>query len=386
MLKRGFKDCFIGTFTYIAYVIGAGIFGIPYVVSKIGFLYGAILIILIGIAVLITHLMIGEMALSCKGSHQLVGYCKKFLGNKWKWIMFINVAVWVYGALIAYLIGVSNVLSSIFGGSDLVYDLIVFFILSLLVYAGITLFEEIEVFFTVIMFLVLLAVSILGIYHASSQNLLYLNPSKLSFLNLIFLPYGVILFALLGESAIPTIRDELKKHEIFLKESIIFGGVLVIIVYILFALGVVGVTGLNTTQVATIGLQQSLGKFAWLLGNLFAIFAMSTSFLALGFALKNTYNEDLKLEKHLSWGLVCVIALLLYLFARGNTSFTQIIGLTGAVSGGISGIILVYMHAKCKDCQERKPEYKVKRSIFIHGLLFLMYLAGIIYTIWNFIF
>ncbi len=386
MLKRGFKDCFIGSFTYIAYVIGAGIFGMPYVISKIGFFYGAILIILIGIAVLITHLMIGEMALSCKGSHQLVGYCQKFLGNKWKWLMFINIAIWVYGALIAYLTGISNVLSSVFGGSDLIYGLISFFILSLLVYAGIKIFEEIEVLFTFLMFVVLLAVSFLGIYHLNPSNVTYLNPSKLPLLNLIFLPYGVILFALLGESAIPTMRDELKKHEIFLKESVIIGGILVIIVYLLFTLGIVGVTGINTTQVATIGLQKSLGNSVWLLGNLFAIFAMSTSFLALGFALKNTYNKDLKLEKHLSWGLVCVIALILYLFSRGNVGFTQILGVTGSIAGGISGSMLVYMHLKCKNNSERKPEYRIKSSFLIHGLLFLMYLSGIIYTIWSFIF
>ncbi len=386
MLKRGFKDCFIGMFTYIAYVIGAGIFGMPYVVSKIGFLYGAVLIIVMGIAVLITHLMIGEMALSCKGNHQLVGYCKKYLGNKWKWLMFFNVAIWVYGALIAYLTGISSILSSVFGGSDLIYGLITFFILSLLVYAGIKIFEEVEVLFTFLMFLVLLAISLMGIFKLNFSNITYLNPSNLPLLNLVFLPYGVILFALLGESAIPTMRDELKKHEIFLKESIIIGGISVIVIYLLFTLGVVGVTGLNTTQIATVGLNQSLGKWSWLFGNLFAIFAMSTSFLALGFALKNTYYEDLKIGKNISWGLVCVIALILYLFARGNVGFTQILGITGAITGGISGSILVYMHTKCRYNKERKPEYRIKPSILIHGLLFLMYFAGIIYTIWDFIF
>ncbi len=386
MLKRGLKDCFIGIFTYIAYVIGAGIFGMPYVVSKIGFFYGMILIIIIGIAVLVTHLMIGEIALSCKGSHQLVGYCQKILGNKWRWLMFANIAVWVYGALIAYIIGISSILSSVFGGSDLVYGLIVFFILSLLVYAGIKIFEEVEVFFTVLMVFVLLSISLIGIFNITASNLSYLNPSNLSFLNLIFLPYGVILFALLGESAIPTMRDELSKHKIFLKESILLGGGLVIIIYLLFTMGVVGVTGQSTTQVATVGLNLALGKWSWLFGNLFAIFAMSTSFLALGFALKNTYHTDLKIEKHLSWGLVCVIALLLYLFTRGNIGFAQILGITGSIAGGISGSMLVYMHSKVRLYQERRPEYRIKKSYLMYGLLFLMYFAGIIYTIFDFIF
>ncbi|MBI4155261.1 hypothetical protein HY498_04210 [Candidatus Woesearchaeota archaeon] len=386
MLKRGFKDVIVTILTYIAYVIGAGIFGIPYVVSKVGFLYGALVLIIVGIAVLLTHLMIGEIALSCKGSHQLVGYCQKFLGEKLKWLMLFNVVLWVYGALLAYITGVSDVLANIFGGSNIFYALITWFILSLLLLAGITLFEEIETIFTFVMLIALLTISFISIYNLKFSNLTYLNPSNLSLFKLLFFPYGVILFSLLGESAIPTMRDELQKHKIFLKNSILIGGIVVIIVYFLFALGVVGVTGLETTQVATIGLNIALGKWAWLFGNLFAIFAMSTSFLALGFALKNTYNRDLKLGKILSWALVSFIALILYLILRKNAGFTDILSLTGAISGGISGLMLIYMHKQSKFMQERKPEYRIKVNIILYVLLILMYLSGIIYAIWDFIF
>jgi len=386
MLKRGLKEVIVSVLTYIAYVIGAGIFGIPYVVSKVGFLYGALILIIVGIAVLLTHLMIGEIALSCKGSHQLVGYCQKFLGEKWKWLMFFNVILWVYGALIAYITGISDILTNIFGGSNIFYALIIWFILSLLLFAGITLFEEVETLFTSIMLIALLTIAFIGIYNLKLPNLTYLNPTNLPLFKLLFFPYGIILFALLGESAIPTMRDELQKHKIFLKNSILIGGIAVIIVYFLFALGVVGVTGLETTQVATIGLNVALGKWAWLFGNLFAIFAMSTSFLALGFALKNTYNRDLKIGKILSWVLVSFIALALYLILRKNAGFTDILSLTGAIGGGISGLILIYMHKKSKFMQERKPEYKLRLNIILYLLLSLMYLTGIIYAVWNFIF
>ena len=75
------------------------------------------------------------------------------------------------------------------------------------------------------------------------------------------------------------------------------------IAYLLFALVVVGATGINTTQIATIGLGLLIGKHMILFGNLFAIFAMGTSFLTLGLALKEMYAYDYNLSNFKSWAL-----------------------------------------------------------------------------------
>ena len=61
-------------------VIGAGILGIPYVVAKAGFWYGAILIFLLGLAYLFLHLSLGEIVIRTKKQYQLTGYAGKYLG------------------------------------------------------------------------------------------------------------------------------------------------------------------------------------------------------------------------------------------------------------------------------------------------------------------
>lgn len=62
-------------------VIGAGILGIPYVVAKAGFLTGLLDLIIIGLAVLVLNLYVGEIMLRTKEDHQLTGYAEKYLEN-----------------------------------------------------------------------------------------------------------------------------------------------------------------------------------------------------------------------------------------------------------------------------------------------------------------
>ncbi len=66
--------------TLIGTIIGAGVLGLPYVISQAGFNLGLILILIIGLAVLYMNLFYGEVVLRTKTAHQLAGYAEKYLG------------------------------------------------------------------------------------------------------------------------------------------------------------------------------------------------------------------------------------------------------------------------------------------------------------------
>ena len=61
--------------------IGAGIFGIPFVVSKIGFVPGIFYLLILGVLVLILNLAYGEIILRTPGDHQLTGYGEIYFGE-----------------------------------------------------------------------------------------------------------------------------------------------------------------------------------------------------------------------------------------------------------------------------------------------------------------
>jgi len=95
----------IATTTLIGTVVGAGILGIPYVIAQAGFLYGLILMLVLGGAYIFINLFVGEIILRTRKQHQLPGYVGKYLGPWGKKLMAFSVLVGSYGALTAYLIG-----------------------------------------------------------------------------------------------------------------------------------------------------------------------------------------------------------------------------------------------------------------------------------------
>jgi len=58
-----------------------------------------------------------------------------------------------------------------------------------------------------------------------------------------------------------------------------------------------------------------------------------------------------------------------------------VIGITGALSGGIEGIIIVLMHRKARKHGNRVPEFKLGKKTGIGLFLILLFILGIIYQI-----
>ena len=114
---------------------------------------------------------------------------------------------------------------------------------------------------------------------------------------------------------------------------------------------------------------------------LFAIVAMTTSFLALGLALVWVYNYDYKMKKSLSWALTVFPPLIIAI--SGLAGFIQVIGITGAIAGGIDGILIVLMHRRAKKFGDLQPAYVIREHWFVSALLCLIFVGGIVYTVAN---
>jgi tyrosine-specific transport protein len=366
--------------TLMGFIIGAGILGIPYVVAKAGFLTGLIDIVLIGIAVLFLNLYTGEIALRTKGSHQLSGYAEAYYGNWGRRIMVFFMIVGLYGALIAYIIKegqfLSAILSPFFGGSPLVYSIIFFGIFSILVYLGLGAIEKSELLMVLLLFLIILAISIFCMPHVNLQNLNSFEPTNF------LIPYGVILFAFFGMAAIPEVKEEMKNDRKNIKKAIIIGSAIPILLYVLFAFIVVGVSS-NVTDGAILGLSQVLGYKMFMLGIIFGILTMATSFIAVALALKESYMFDLKLRKFTSSTLTCFIALaiaLIIIMSDIKNAFFIVLDITGAVIGSLTAIFVILIYLKAKKHGQRKPEYSINNR-FIGFILIIMFILGLLYKV-----
>jgi amino acid permease len=191
------------------------------------------------------------------------------------------------------------------------------------------------------------------------------------------------LFALAGTIAIPEMKEVLTNNRDLLKKAIIIGALTPSVLYLFFSFVIVGSMGAGTTQVATTGLAQILGQKMFVMGNLFAVLAMATSFLTLGLALKEMYHYDYHLNKNISWLLTIIPPLVLFFVLE--KSFVGVIGITGGIAMGLEGVLVVLMYRQAKKIGTRKPEYQLPKNTTIDYAIILVFLMGIVYTILNFL-
>ena len=364
------KELLNAIWTFVGVTVGAGILSLPYVFSKSGFYTGLLVMSITAVIILIISLYLGEVVLRTKGKHQLSGLAEKYLGKKSKIIMFIANTLSIYGALAAYVIGSSQALASIFGGNTVLYSIILFIVLATTIYFGINILEGFEAIFTPVKIIVSIILSLLLFKFINFSNI-----SGFSFYN-ILIPYGVSIFAFTGISAIPEMNEELKNKK-YLFKAIIIGMIITFLIYLLFIFSTVGSLG-KVGEVATV----SLSKLSFginIFANLFAIFAMSTAFVVLGFALKENLTLDFKVKNFPSWLMVTLIPFILVL--TGFFGFARLIELSGAIALGIIFMMILIMHSKAKKFGDRKPEYNLSDNKLVKIILFVILIIGIIHAI-----
>ncbi len=357
------------TFTLTGTIIGAGILGLPYVFAKSGMLIGSLWLLILGVIMIYVNLCLGEISLSTKERHQLAGYAGKYLGKNYKKLMFFAVVFGVYSALIAYLIGEGQSLSQLFTGTldySIYFALGFWLLMTLLLRKGLKELKKVEIWGVGIIIILILGIFIFYFPKINFQNYYYND------LNSLFFPFGVILFALLGFTSIPELREEIKGSEKKLKKAIIIGTLIPIILYIMFSFIFVGVLGKNVTEVATL----SFGSLITILG----IFTMLTSYFVLSFSLNDIYQYDVLCSNKIRFFLVSLFPLIIYLvlFYFNQLDFVSILGIGGVISGGLTGILILLITRKVKQNSTRKSEYKMKISWPIIIFLTIIFILGII--------
>ena len=357
--------------------IGAGVLGIPFAFAKAGVLYGILNLAIVAALILTVNLYMGEVMLRTKGIHQLTGYAEKYLGKAGKQLMALALIFGIYGALVAYLIGIGDVLSALLGGQPFVYMAIFFVIFSALIYAGIKAVSKLEFLFSYLKIAVFfaLAVSMVAFFRIGNMESVKFSLATS------FIPYGIVLFSLMAFPSLPEAREIMLNEEKDLKKALAFASLTPAVVYTIFAIIFIGVLGKNVGEVAVVGLNV-LGPIQFILGFVFAFLAMATAYVSLGLALHEMYEYDYKMSHNLSFFITCIVPFILIVL--GVNSFVKVLSMAGAFAGGLTAILIVLMFKKAKKTGERHPEYHLRMHKIISWIIILLFAAGIIHEIISF--
>lgn len=360
--------------TMVGTIIGAGIFGIPYVISKSGIVPSVFYFAALTFLVVLLHLFFGEICLRTEGKHRLVGYAHLYLGARGRLFASLAFLFVLTGTLLAYVILAGNFLEIVFSPflplSNVAYSLLFLLGCAFFIAQGRQLITKAEFFLNIGIFAVVGIIAFFAFPHIALENFTVLNIPHL------FLPYGVILFALVGLEAIPEVASFLKdtKSNTSLKKVIITATILASLLCLVFALAVVGVSGTSTTEDALAGLLSFLGQNVIFLGSFFGVLTIVSSFLVIGNYMKNSLRHDFGVPTPIALSLV--VFLPAFPFLLGLREFIGVIGVVGSVIGAVEGVLIIAIFQKAKTMGQRVPEFNVSLPKPVLFLMALLLFAG----------
>lgn len=367
-------------FSLLGTIVGAGIFGLPYIFSKIGWQVSLAFFIFLAAIILLVHFNYVFVVLRTEGKHRLAGYAQIHLGNWAKVVEVFSTIIGYTGGLLVYGILAGDFLSKLIPGSSAFQLSILFFLVGgILICLKQSIFLKVESILAFSVMILFLTIIFYGWGHINISNLLNYEPLTLKYL---FLAYGAILFSLSGVVVIPEIVGSFFNANLnnvsfkYVLKIVLVGTLLAAVITLLFSFVVVGISGGNTSLDSLSGMGHILGNWVVISGSVIGFLAVTTSFIPFGLNARHVLAYDFGFSKTVA--ILIVTFLPLCLFLLGLRSFIPIIGTLGAVFGGIDSVLILMIAIKIRK--------KIKTGLsFIDVLSYfaaLVFLVGIILEIY----
>lgn len=341
---------------FVGVAIGLGIFALPFSFLISGVTIGLIAFAFGATVMFVLSFCYGEVVADETGENvTVIALARKFLGPVWQHISSLNASIGIWGSFTASLIISQIFLENILHNAhnaNLLFNVVIFFLAFFLVVKGLRFAAGWEVTLTLFLVIGLVVISVLSFSSWDKSNLdLRLARHWFDY----FTPYGVSLFSFAGWAAIPFMyktlrrRGNVETNEAFhlnLKKPLIWGFVIVAVVYLFFIFSVLLASGLNTSEDTLFGLGSVLNKRVIVLGSIIGIINIFTTVLVLGLYLKDVFASNYGFSNKAASALVFLPPLILFFIGIGG--FVATVAFLGAVSLTIDGIFILAIWQKAK--------------------------------------
>lgn len=373
------KNYFRAIAAMVGAIIGVGMFAIPYVINKSGIISLLMYMPVLGAAQYYLHKLYAEIVLSHKEENRLPGFAAKYAGAKGKIITLLIITLGNYGSLLAYIIAggifLQELLGPVFGRNLFAYTLILFLVRSAIVWFGFKFIARVEFFMSGLLILTVGLIAWKGFYFIDANNYALLDLKN------ICLPYGPIFFAVGGGAVIPDICKLLGHQKEKIRDALWWGSFISIAIMMVFTVVVLGIAGNKITSDTLVGLHAVIDNGVIKLALIFGLLSVTTSFITVAQATREIYEWDYKINKNYSWLLACFIPFALYLLGAHN--LTKIVSVAGAITGGLAGIIIIWLAVIVKKKRRKKPAGNMNNylSRWLAIGLSLLFVLGLVYEL-----
>lgn len=332
-------------------IIGAGIFSLPYLISRTGLVSGFFYFLFFGCVYYVVHRMYADVLVVTGSKHQFLFVMQRFLPRFAARILGSAVFLELILVLVVYLILAPSFLSLIAGGSGSIIPVILFWVVSsLFLFARLSWIGWAE--FSGVVAIVAIVAALLWKGWGAGITTPAFSPFSLAgFL----LPIGPLLFSLSGRPAIGKVVEEWEKAKtgwrpFSLGSSIAWGTLIPVGLYMLFVLGILSITPHPSADSlsAFVGLSPVLSTLVGALGFL----TLWTSYGMIAVNIKDTLHDDLRTGRWIAFAVPVCVPISLYFL--GVNHFFGVIAFVGSVFLGLEGIAITWIWLKAFPMHPRR--------------------------------
>ena len=323
------------------YGIGGGVLAMPYLAEKNGIIMSMIILAAAFAASILLHMMIADVVLKCGAGTQVVGVFSRFMfKGKLKKLLtvvfFALMAVILVANLAAYVAGAAEVIEGLIGISPFVCKLLFYIIAAAVVLFGLKAVAVSEKLMVAIIFGMIAVLGILSLLKHPGSLSVETGTARDALAY-----YGMAMLAFAAFFSVPQAVEGLQGDEKEVKKAVILGlGNNFIIMIVVICCALIGSE--TVTEVGMVGWSEGIGSAAEIIGGLFTLVAMLTTYWSISLALSDILREQFpKMSSKICWLIATLPSLIITLLNVGDfLDFLQI-------AGGAIAIVIALLFVPC---------------------------------------
>lgn len=320
------------------YGVGGGVMSMPYLTVKTGFLPSMVILAAALFASYVLHLMIAELAVKTEEGGQIISCLSRFL-FRGKGKMILTVVFFVLMALIlctnlaAYISGAEEIAVELLPVSGLVAKLIFYIAAAAVVLFGLKAVGVSEKIAVAVIFVLIGILAVASLFAEHHEIVLFGGTTQAALAY-----FGMAMFAMSAFFSVPQAVEGLQGDSEKVKKAVflgLFNNFILIAVISLCAL----MASKEVTEVAMVGWSAGIGTWAQIVGGIFTILAMLTTYWSISLALGSIVQEQTKLGTRACWILATLPSLVLSLLPLGG--FMEFMRLAGGLIAIVVAVMVV---------------------------------------------
>ncbi len=353
-----------------AATVGDGIFALPYVFYRAGWLLSIGWLLALAAFVSVGHIVYLKTLEKIGEKQRLLGLARRYLGPGGFWAGFVAIVLGLLLTLVAYLIlGGQFILLAFPAAGPGAAFFIFWFAMALPL-----LLDDRRVVGLELAGIACTSIIIIFIFASAWPHVTFAGIPAASPADF-FLPFGVLLFSLAGWTSVEPAYESRKKYGATADpwRPLAAGTFFVALLYLLFTTGILG-------SAATVTGDTISGLAAWPFWKrellaIFGLLAIATVYLPISREIKNALQHDLGLGRGLVRALIILVPLALV--GLGLNNFLLVVGLVGGVFLAAQYLLIISVGRRALSLSRAKN--------FLLDLVALAFIAAAVYGIGTFV-